>query len=173
MPLASLLLLAALAEDPVPPADSEVPVADIAVEAEHFDCLSKGTQVARSWYSSLTGRQETVVAIAQGKAPGPYPVGTVVQLFPGEAMVKRGPGFSPDTDDWEFLKIAVKGQDTIILERGTTDIKNIGGTCAGCHAPARQDHDWVCAEGHGCKPLPGFVVKKALKLTAKDPRCSE
>ena len=32
-----------------------------------------------------------------------YPVGTILQLVPQEAMVKRRKGFDPATKDWEFF----------------------------------------------------------------------
>ena len=112
---------------------------------------------------------ETLAAAASTEGAA-YPVGTVVQLVPQEAMVKRYEGFSPETADWEFFAIDVVDGRTVIKERGTTQIRNIAGGCADCHAPARA-FDFVCAEGHGCEPLPGFVVNKAPKKVAKDKRC--
>ena len=41
-----------------------------------------------------------------------YPVGTVLQLIPTEAMVKRHKGYSPSTDDWEFFALKVSPQGT-------------------------------------------------------------
>ena len=50
------------------------------------------------------------------------------------AMVKREPGFSKDTDDWEFFAFAAKD---LRLKRRETK-----GDCAACHAQAKSD-DWV------------------------------
>jgi hypothetical protein len=34
-----------------------------------------------------------------------YPVGTIVQVFPFEAVVKRGGGFNPSGGGWEFFNL--------------------------------------------------------------------
>src|SRR5207244_13178579 len=36
-----------------------------------------------------------------------YPPGTILQLFPFEAMVKRGGRFNPEGDGWEFFRLSV------------------------------------------------------------------
>ena len=50
------------------------------------------------------------------------------------AMLKREPGFSKDTGDWEFFHM--NGSDMKLLSRQTT------GSCAACHAKAKKT-DWV------------------------------
>ena len=50
------------------------------------------------------------------------------------AMVKREPGFSKSTDDWEFLSF--RGSDLKLLSRQTA------GSCTECHTKARST-DWV------------------------------
>jgi hypothetical protein len=93
--------------------------------------------------------------------------------MPNEAMVKRHAGFSPETGDWEFLKIKLVKDQAVITERGTTEIKNLAGGCAECHAASAESNDWVCGEDYGCEVLPGFILKQAEKAVAKDPRCEQ
>ena len=50
------------------------------------------------------------------------------------AMLKREPGFSKATGDWEFFMM--NGNDMKLLSRQTT------GSCAECHAKAKNT-DWV------------------------------
>jgi len=158
--LSTLLVLTALAADPP------------AATAETFTCLQDWPAVGNTRFASLTGEVDTALAIARGEQPGPFPVGTVVQLMPAEAMVKLAPGTSPATDDWEYLKLKVKKRGTTIVERGGAEVKNLAGTCHGCHTTdAQWDH--VCATGHGCEPFPPFILKAALKSVEKDPRCGE
>jgi hypothetical protein len=142
------------------------------VTAEDFGCLKDWPAVGNTRFKSLVGDVEPALAIARGEQPGPFPAGTVVQLMPTEAMVKLAPGSSPDTDDWEYLKLKVTKKGVEIAERGGAEIKNVAGSCHDCHTTAPQ-WDHVCATGHGCRDLPGFVVKGALKATDKDPRCGK
>ncbi|MBL8616976.1 MAG: hypothetical protein JNM72_15305 [Deltaproteobacteria bacterium] len=189
----ALLLLCgpALAEDPpaappaAPPAGpppsaappsaappSVAPAAPLrALEAADLGCLQGWAQVGRTRIGSLTGQVDAAVAVAQGGPGLRYPPGTVVQLMPTEAMVKLAPGASPATDDWEFLKIKVKRGETRIVERGGAELRNLAGSCAGCHVGAKA-YDHVCMADHGCKPLPDFIIKAALAAVADDPRCA-
>jgi hypothetical protein len=162
--LLALLLLTAHAGDPPPTA-----VEDADLTAADFTCLREWTRVDRTYVTNVRGHQaEAEAALRDG---GAYPVGTIIQLFPGEAMVKRAPGFSPETGDWEFLVLKVKKGETVIADRGTTDVRNAVGTCLSCHAEAEPQWDLVCRTGHGCKDLPGFAVKLAARKVAKDGRC--
>jgi hypothetical protein len=44
-------------------------------------------------------------AAARAENGGVYPVGTVIQLIPFEAMVKRHEGWNPATGDWELFML--------------------------------------------------------------------
>ncbi len=46
------------------------------------------------------------------------PSSSVIQLVPGEAMVKREKGFNPATRDWEFFELDVSKNGTQIRKRG-------------------------------------------------------
>lgn len=144
---------------------------DAFVTDDAFKCLKSLTKVGNTYYDNVNGHLEETLAVARNPQGGAFPVGTIVSLQPGEAMVKRAAGFSPGTYDWEFFKIKVVDGKSVITERGTTEMKNIAGSCVGCHEPAAKQFDLVCATGHGCKPLPGFVQNMALKSAEKDERC--
>ena len=93
----------------------------------------------------------------------------VIQLFPGEASVKRGRGFSPATGDWEFFLLDVTSGETVITARGTTEISNIGGTCIGCHGGANA-YDYACFSNDGCGALP-FFISADVDPERDDARC--
>lgn len=153
--------------DPLPPpAAAPIPAAT----AADFGCLKDWPAVGNTRFHSLAGDVSGALAVASGGRPGPYPAGTVVQLMPAEAMVKLAPGASPETDDWEYLKLKVGRRGVEITERGGAEVRNIAGACHDCHQ-TEPGADHVCGATHGCDPLPGFIVKAALKAVEKDPRC--
>ena len=115
------------------------------------------------------GRQGEAVARARQKDLGGYPVGTVIQLFPEEAMVKRGVGFSVESHDWEYLVLSVAGGESVITSRGTTEVRNAAGSCLSCHG-ASSAFDSVCFTNTSCAPLP-FFVDTAVDPGSEDPRC--
>jgi hypothetical protein len=87
-------------------------------------------------------------------------------------MVKRRPGFSPATNDWEFFSLDVSRTGTRILARGGARVVNrFGESCASCHSAARAHFDFVCGTNHGCAPLPiGPAVFAALQRSDPRPR---
>ena len=142
---------------------------DAMVTEADFDCLKAWPQVGGVRVRSVSGHHaEAELAVEAG---GPFPVGTILQLFPEEAMVKRGQGFSPATNDWEFLVLSNAHGETRIEARGTTEVRNVAGTCAGCHAEAEPRYDMVCRTGRGCKPLPGIALRLAERSLQRDSRC--
>jgi hypothetical protein len=147
------------------------PSADRDATAADFDCLQDWAMVGHTRYKSLNDRLPEVLAVAAAPQGKSFPVGTLVMLQPSEAMLKRAPGSNPATDDWEYLKLAIKKGQVEILERGGPEVKNIAGSCNDCHTTPGADR--VCANAPGCKPLPSFVIKAALKAVATDPRCAE
>ena len=141
-----------------------------AVTAADLGCLQGWAEVGHTRYARVGGDVAETLAVARGGPGGSYPPGSILQLMPTEAMVKLAPGASPDTDDWEYLKLEVKRGQTVIAERGGREVKNIAGGCADCHGAAKA-YESVCGADHGCKPLPAFIVRAALKAVANDPRC--
>ena len=68
-----------------------------------FGCIRDLTQVDRFFVGNLDGDLDATVAVASSEDGGVFPVGSVVQLVPGEAMVKRANGFNAATESYEDL----------------------------------------------------------------------
>lgn len=135
-----------------------------------FSCIRDLKPVRGYYVGNLLGDVDASVAVAM-KGEGDYPVGSVVQLVPGEAMVKHAPGFNAATKDWEFFELDALPTGTKIKVRGTTEAVNqFGGNCLTCHAQAEAKYDMICEQGHGCAPIPVTpVMARAIQNT--DPRC--
>jgi hypothetical protein len=106
------------------------------------------------------------VAVAERNRPGEqYPVGTIIQLLPGEAMAKRNEGWNPAGNDWEWFRLGVdeRGKSTII-SRGREEVKNhLTGQAA--------QFDLVC-EGHSSLPIL-FTPEQVRAFQKNDPRCKK
>jgi hypothetical protein len=152
------------------PSDASETLEDAFVQAEDFGCLTEWEQVGKAWYTNVNGHLDETLEVAADSRGRSFPVGTVVSLFPGEAMVKRHEGFSAETGDWEYLKLSVSRGGTTITDRGPTSVRNPAGTCLSCHALAAE-YDYICATGQGCEPFPRVIERRALKLVERDPRC--
>lgn len=159
---------------PAPAAKTEAATATptaIDITAASFGCIRAMTQVGRYYVGSLTGRLDETVAVAQSKEGGVFPPGSIVQLVPGEVMVKRETGFNAQTKDWEFFELDVAKDGATIRKRGHVDVVNrFGGNCLSCHEKADAKFDMVCSTDHGCDPIPlNDDMIRALQKT--DPRC--
>ncbi len=129
------------------------------------------TQVRQFYVDNIAGDLQGTIAAANMTDGAAYPPGSVVQLVPGEAMVKLARGASPATHDWEYFELDVSKDGTTIRRRGFADVVNgFGGNCFGCHVAARPEFDSICETGHGCAPIP---VTRAMSgaLQRTDPRC--
>lgn len=144
---------------------------DFAATASDFECLKNWERVRNIRLTNKLGRIDEALALARDPQPGgEYPVGTIIQLFPGEAMVKRGPDFDPENHNWEYFELITSASGTEIRKRGRDEIINMfGGQCFGCHAAAR-DFDFICEDDHGCVDLPVDGAQIAV-LQDLDPRC--
>lgn len=136
-----------------------------------FGCIRDLKPVRGYFVGNLLGDVEKTVAVASGANGGVYPPGSVVQLVPGEAMVKHYPGFNAATNDWEFFELIPSPAGTKINVRGSTEVVNqFGGNCLSCHAQAEAKYDMICEQTHGCAPIPVTpVMARAIQNT--DPRC--
>lgn len=150
--------------------DEATSTAFIPVETD-FPCIRDMNAVRGFYVDNLLGNVEATLAIAQSETGGTYPAGSLIQLVPGEAMVKREAGFAPQTNDWEFFELDITAAGAKIKVRGTDEAVNqFGGNCLECHAKAEPQWDLVCEQGHGCDPLPLTpTMLKAIQNT--DPRC--
>ena len=148
-------------------------VADVEMQAGDFKPLADMTPVREFFVDNVSGDLDATLAVANDPDGGTYPVGTVIQLIPTEAMVKRAPGFDPASNDWEFFRLAVSADGTVIDSRGGSEVVNgfTNTSCASCHSAAEPQFDFVCEDDHGCEPLPfGDDVIKSVQDA--DPRPS-
>ena len=147
-----------------PPEDFEAQPAD-------FVNLQDMTAVRGFFLTNRSGHLDEALAVANDPAGGTYPVGTIIQLIPGEAMVKRRAGFDPRTNDWEFFALDPSAAGTSIIQRGGAEVVNTfnGTSCSECHRKAEARFDLVCEKAHGCDPL-GIPDSVFLALQARDPR---
>ena len=125
------------------------------MQAADFTNLHDMTKVRGFYVDNRLGHLRAGARGGERARAATYPVGTILQLVPQEAMVKRRTGFDPVTKDWEFFFLTTDATGTKIVTRGTDDVVNrFGGNCAACHAAADDRFDLVCEKDHGCAPLP-------------------
>ena len=153
-------------EATTPATGEQVP--PVQIDAKSFGCIRDMTGVRHFYVSNVLGNLDATLAVANSATGGTYPAGTVIQLAPTEAMVKREKGVNPETHDWEFVKLSKDG--TKIQERGFADVANLLGKCFSCHKQASAQWDLVCEMGHGCPPIP-ITRAMFVYLQKTDPRC--
>jgi hypothetical protein len=141
------------------------------IDGKSFQCITKMTKIRQFYVNNLLGKLGQTLAVANSATGGAYPPGSLIQLVPTEAMVKRDKGFNAATHDWEFFDLDISKDGTKIRTSGVQNVVNsFGGNCFGCHALARPQWDMICESNHGCAPLqitPAMIgaVQRA------DPRC--
>lgn len=147
-------------------------VEDLDMTAADFTCILDWPQVDQRFrITNLLGHEADALAVAQSAEGGTYPVGTIIQLIPNEAMVKRHQGWNPTTNDWEYFFLDVNENGTTIATRGGAEVVNPqGNSCHDCHSAAEPQWDLVCASDHGCEPLP-FTLEQIQEVQNSDPRC--
>jgi hypothetical protein len=188
LPLSASLALASLgcSSGSAAPADAThadagagAAVEDFVPDAGSFDCLKDGgwTQVGASVFKNVLGHTAEMLAVASSPDGGTFPVGTIVQLVPQEASVKRRAGFSAASHDWEFFSLGVSATGTTIKARGgnASVLNQFNASCLNCHAQARPQWDLLCGDPdggntHGCTALP-LSGPTLAGLRASDPRC--
>ena len=151
---------------------TEVPPRSLDVTGADLDlCMNDWPQVGRYRITNLLGDVEASVAVAESPTGGVFPPGTLIQLFPGEAMLKREAGFDAATNDWEFFALEASIEGTTIVTRGAAETINMfGGNCFDCHSLADPQWDFVCGDDHGCDPL-GVNDQFITLLQRGDLRC--
>jgi hypothetical protein len=145
--------------------DKKVEVTDAS-----FRCIREMKKVRGLHLDNLFGDIDSTLAVANSTTGGVYPPGSVVQIVPGEAMVKREKGFNAATKDWEFFVLDASKEGTKIKKRGAEDGVGLGGNCLSCHAQAKPEWDMICETGHGCMPIQITKDMQAC-LQKTDPRC--
>src|SRR5262249_12565493 len=95
--------------------------AEFVARAKDFKCLKAFTPIPGKQLADVTrnpARLQAAMRIAtENLEHKKYPVGTIIQVFPFEAMVKRGGGFNPSGGGWEFFNLKVSPQGTRITGR--------------------------------------------------------
>jgi hypothetical protein len=155
----------------VPPARAE-----FKAKAHDFKCLLSGAQPAgKHFYIFHRNKRKLkqALAIAEGNLPGEeYPVGTIIQLLPVEAMAKRGGKYNPSGHGWEFFRLSISSRNkSEIVDRGGAEVANFA-SCQGCHLGGQAaPHDLIC-EGNGAAAL--FLTDAQIAgLQQGDPRCKK
>jgi hypothetical protein len=147
---------------------------DVAISDGTFDCIVNWPKIrnTRIKNQDLQSLERAMRIFRDSVANVEYPTGTILQLVPQEAMVKRSAETFPKTHGWEFFSLDVSGSGTKIKDRGD-NVVNVaqGVTCFSCHSAA-QKYDFVCEKGHGCAPIP-FNDEQIAKVQEADPRCTK
>ncbi|MEH6515301.1 MAG: hypothetical protein V7742_01370 [Halioglobus sp.] len=143
----------------------------LSISDSDFNCMLDMEPVRGFYVDNLIEGELPQTLDVANAGSGEYPAGSVVQLVPGEVMVKHPKGFSPATKDWEFFELNVSAEGAQIGKRGFVDVVNrFGGNCFACHAQAKPEFDMICETGHGCDPIP--LTPQITQLLQKtDARC--
>lgn len=147
---------------------------DVAVSEKTFGCTLDWAKVrnTRIKHSDPVKLKEAMRILRDRIPDTEYPVGTVLQLVPFEAMVKHPREKFPRTNGWEFFALEISDARTRIRDRGDNVVNlSQGVTCLSCHQPAAR-FDFVCEKGHGCAPIP-FDDQKIAELQRADSRCAK
>ena len=151
--------------------DTDPPPTDVEATESDFPCMTTMESTGRYRFTNLIGLDAETRAVATSPDGGTFPLGTLIQLIPGEAMVKRGESFSPETNNWEFFTLAVSAEGAEITARGGAEVDGVtGANCFACHSAAEPQWDLVCGADHGCMSL-GIDQDTIQTLQENDPRC--
>ncbi len=147
---------------------------DLTVSEQTFGCILDWPKVRNTRFKHADPeRLKEAMRIFRDSVPDKeYPVGTILQLVPFEAMVKHPREKFPNTNGWEFFALDVSEAGTTIRDRGENVVNlSQGVTCLSCHQPATR-FDFVCEKGHGCAPIP-FDDQKIAEIQKADLRCTK
>ncbi|TMA51044.1 MAG: hypothetical protein E6J71_07375 [Deltaproteobacteria bacterium] len=150
------------------------PAKEFVAQESDFRCLRDGSRVEGHTFLLFNKnhhRLRKAIHLAEKGQPGKhYPVGTIVQLFPFEAMVKRGGHFNPDGDGWEFFRLIVSASGTQIAARGGPEVANVIGSCQNCHSNVAPTYDLICEFVIGSSGL-GLTDEQVRAAQNADLRC--
>jgi len=148
---------------------------EMIVSEESFGCILDWPKVrnTRFKHDEPEKLKEAMRIFRESEADKDYPVGTILQLVPFEAMVKHPREAFPKSNGWEFFALEVSESGTKIRDRGDEHVVNLllGASCQSCHQPASK-FDFVCEKGHGCAPL-SIDDLKIAELQKADLRCAK
>ena len=132
---------------------------DIVVSEQTFGCILNWPKIRNTHINNLDPEKlkEAMRIFGDSVPDTEYPVGTILQLLPFEAMVKHPRETFPKTNGWEFFALDVSAAGTKIRDRGDNVVNlSQGVTCLSCHEPAAK-YDFVCEKGHGCAPIRSMI----------------
>jgi len=153
---------------------SSVSADDIAVSEQTFGCILDWPKIrnTRFKHADPVKLKEAMRLFRDSVPDKEYPVGTILQLVPFEAMVKHPREKFPNSNGWEFFALDVSADGTKIRDRGDKVVNLLlGAPCLSCHQPAAK-FDFVCEKGHGCAPL-SIDDQKIGELQMADARCTK
>ena len=138
-----------------------------------FGCLLGGNKIGNTYISNPDPEKlkEAMRIYKDNVQDTDYPVGTILQLFPDQAMVKRTAEQFPLTNGWEFFEFEILQGKTLIRARGDRVSNSNSVPCMACHQNAPK-FDFVCGKTHGCAPL-SMSDQKIAEIQAADPRCTK
>jgi len=161
---------------------------DIAVSEQTFSCILDWAKIRGTYIKNVDPEKlkEAMRIFRDNGSDTEYPVGTILQLIPNEAMVKHPRGTFAKTNDWEFFALDVSAAGTKITDRGENVLEVFdmdasaagtkmsdhprGVTCLSCQQGGAK-HDLVCEKGHESPPIP-LNDQQIAKIQAGDPRCA-
>jgi len=87
---------------------------DVTISDQSFDCIVNWPKIRNTRINNPDPQSlEKAMRIFQDSvASVEYPAGTILQLVPFEAMVKRSAETFPKTHGWEFFSLDVSGSGT-------------------------------------------------------------
>ena len=147
---------------------------EVTITEQSFGCILDWPKVrnTRFKHDDPEKLKEAMRILRDSVQDKDYPVGTILQLVPFEAMVKHERTTFPKTNGWEFFALDVSESGTKIRDRGDAVVNlSQGVTCLSCHQPAAK-FDFVCEKGHGCAPIP-FDDKMIMDIQKADARCKK
>jgi len=148
---------------------------DMVVSEQTFGCILDMPKIrnTRFKHADPAKLKEAMKIFRESEPDKEYPVGTILQLVPFEAMVKHPHDKFPKSNGWEFFALEVSEAGTKILDRGGENVLNIllKAPCLSCHQPAAK-FDFVCEKGHGCAPL-SIDDQQIAELQRADARCTK
>src|SRR5260370_10031415 len=126
---------------------------DITVTDKSFGCIRDGTKVRNTYIRNADPERlaEAVRILRDRVANTEYPVGTFLQLVPGEVMVKHPKAKFPETNGWEFFSLELatalppdpSPPATRTKAPGDEVVNFLGVTCLSLRIPAAR-YDLVC-----------------------------
>jgi hypothetical protein len=148
---------------------------ELKISEENFGCILDMPKIRNTRFKhSDPAKLKEAMKIFRDSVPDQeYPVGTILQLVPFEAMVKHPREKFPKSNGWEFFALEVSERGTKIIDRGGENVLNVllKAPCLSCHQPAAK-FDFVCEKGHGCAPL-SIDDQQIADLQKADQRCTK